>query len=161
MAEDSFSAQGGTDVPITEQVKQQTQHVVQQGQQAAGALADQVSSHIKSQLGNQKEHLVTGLISVANALLQTSNNLRDQGQTPMGQYVNQAAERITQLSGYLRQKEVDEFIADANNFARSRPALFLCGATALGLIAGRFLKSSGRSAASGASDQMATNAPAL
>lgn len=150
-----------TDRPLKEQVKQQTHQVVEQGQQMAGHLAERTGQQIIAQLSNQKERCATTLMGIANALMQTSNHMRDQGQEPISQYGDQVAERLSQLSGYLRQKDVGEFIEETKSFARSQPGLFLGGAIFLGLLAGRFLKSSGRSMGPAASsDDMAMRAAA-
>jgi hypothetical protein len=48
------------------------------------------------------------------------------------------------VSNYLQNTDVSEMVDRTEEFARRRPALFLGGAFALGLLGARFLKSSRR-----------------
>ncbi len=135
--------------PIADQVKEQAhqamdqgKQAVQQGKEMAGGLVDRARDQIKTQLGTQKDNAATSLNDVAQALLLSSNHLQQQGQGGVAHYADTAAEKITNLSGYLRQREVDDVLGEVQSFAREKPALFLGGTILLGLVAGRFLKSS-------------------
>lgn len=135
--------------PIADQVKEQAhqamdqgKQAVQQGKEMAGGLLDRAREQVKTQLGTQKDNATTGLNDVAQALLLSSNHLQEQGQGGVAHYADTAAEKITSLSGYLRQREVDDVLNEVQNFARQKPALFLGSTILLGLVVGRFLKSS-------------------
>ena len=78
------------------------------------------------------------------ALRETAEQLRKQGQGSVGQYADKAADQVERFSGYLRETDVDQIADEVRSFARSRPALFLGSAGALGFLATRFLKSSSR-----------------
>jgi hypothetical protein len=67
----------------------------------------------------------------------------------VAQVAEQAAERVERVSGYLREKDIDQLVREAEDFARRQPALFLGGAFALGVLGARFLKSSGKQANQG------------
>jgi hypothetical protein len=69
----------------------------------------------------------------------------------VGQYAERAAGQTDRLSEYLHDKEASQLIGDVEDFARSRPSVFLGGAFVLGIAAARFLKSS--SGGSGGSGQ--------
>ncbi len=127
--------QGGQ---VTEQAKQQSQQVVQQTQQKAGQLADQTRQQVKSRLATQKDQAAERLSPIKTALQETGQQLRKQDQGSLAQY----ADQVESFSGYLRESDVDEIMDEVRNFARSRPALFLGGAAALGFFGTRFLKSS-------------------
>ena len=130
--------------PLADQAKEQAQQaveqgkqVVQQGKQMAGSLLDQARDQVQTQLGTQKDNAATGLNSVAQALLLSSNHLQEQGQgNPWRTLGDMAAEQITRLSGYLRERDVDDVVDEAQTFARQQPALFLGTALLLG-VAGR------------------------
>ncbi len=132
-----------------EQAKQRTQQVAHQGEQKAGQVADQARQKAKGQLSTQKERAAGTLGSVAQALRQSGQHLQeeqDQGQQQeVGQYTERAADQLERFSGHLRERNVDQLIGEAEDFARKRPALFLGGAFALGLLGTRFLKSSSSS----------------
>ena len=136
------ATQSGGGTQTTEQAKQQTQQVAQQTQQKAGQLADQARQQVKSRLATQKDQAAEQLSPIKTALQETGQQLRNQDQGSVAQYADKAADQLERFSGYLRESDVDEIMDEVRNFARSRPALFLGGAAALGFFGTRFLKSS-------------------
>jgi hypothetical protein len=126
---------------MTEQVKQGTQQVAQQAQVAAG----QATSLAQS----QKDRAGESLSMVAQALRQTGQNLDQQGQGTVGQLAGKAADQVERVSGYLRERDVNQLIFEVEDYARRNTALFLGGAFALGMLAARFLKSSSPSSTQG------------
>ena len=79
---------------------------------------------------------------VQAALRETGQQLRNQGQGPVADYADKAADQVERFAGYLRENDVDSLLNDGRNFARRNPAVFLGGAATLGFLATRFLKSS-------------------
>jgi hypothetical protein len=114
----------------------------QQAANAAGAAIEQASEQAKAQAYSQKERAAGSLESVADALRQTSDQLSEDGQDLVGQYVEKAADQVDRVTGYLRERTFDEMIGDVQAYARRQPAIFFGGAFALGFLAARFLKSS-------------------
>lgn len=143
----------------TEQTKQQTQQVAHQARQKAGELANQGGEQIKSQLANQKHHAAQRMMPVQTALRETAQQLRKQNQDSVGQYADQAASQVERFSGYLRETDADQMLAEARSFARRKPALFLGGASVLGFLGARFLKSSSQNGGSAGSGSAATSGP--
>ena len=141
------TASGSTGQSPTAQALRAADQVTDQAKQQASQLADQAKQQVSSQLSSQKTRAAEGLGSVAQALRQTSQQLRDQDQGPMPQYVERAADQIERISGYLQDKDVSQLVDDVERYARRQPALFLGGAFVLGLIGARFLKSSSQSSA--------------
>ena len=139
----SSAAQRGSQMPEPAEVKEQVQ-------QKIGDLKEQVAGQATGRLEEQKAAASGGLNTVAHAFRQTGEQLRNDEQDGVARYVDQAAERIEEFSHYLGQRDMRELARDAERFARREPALFLGGAFAVGLIAARFLKSSG---AAGAPDR--------
>jgi len=74
--------------------------------------------------------------------------MRERDQQLLSSYVERAADQIEQISDYLRDRNVEDFIDDAQDMARRQPALFVGGAFALGFLMARFLKSSSSGGAS-------------
>jgi hypothetical protein len=89
------------------------------------------------------------MVPVQSALRETAQQLRKQGQGPVAEYADGAAERVERFSGYLRETDVDDIMDEARGFARRRPALFLGSAALLGFLGTRFLKSSSQGASVG------------
>ncbi len=79
---------------------------------------------------------------VQAALRETGQQLRNQGQGPVAEYADKAADQVERFAGYLRENDVDTLLNDARGFARRNPAVYLGSAAALGFLATRFLKSS-------------------
>jgi len=140
--------QNGADAPLADQVKEQAQQAVQQGQQYAGQVVGLLGTRLKSALTQQKDNLATGITDVAQILKQNSESLTGQGIGVFAvPYVNQAADKLTEVGTTIQGKGIEEVIQDTENFGRNQPAIFLGAATLIGFAAARFLKSSGQSAA--------------
>ncbi len=145
---------------VAQQAKQQGQQLAQQARQQANDLASRGGEQVKSQLANQKHDASQRLTPITVALRETAQQLRKQGQAPVAQYADKTSDQVERFSGYLRETEVDEMVDQARGFARSRPAIFLGGAVALGFLGARFLKSSSQQAAAGNGEPVAALPPA-
>lgn len=109
-------------------------------------LADDLVSTTKkgaeSRIEAGKTRAGEGLGSVANALRKTGEQLRAEDNDAFSSYIDTAAQKIDGASTYLKDRSLTDIAGDMKQFARREPALFLGGALVLGLIGGRFLKSS-------------------
>ena len=143
MEQNLSGASGGQ---VKEQAKQQGQQLAQQARQQAGDLASRGGEQVKSQLETQKHQAAQRITPVQMALRETAQQLRKQGQAPVARYADQASDQVERFSGYLRETSVDEITDEVRGFARSRPAVFLGAAVALGFLGTRFLKSSSQAA---------------
>jgi hypothetical protein len=131
---------------VASQAQDAVSQVTQQAQTTAGQVTHQAKQQATSQLESQKTRAVDSLVTVAQALRQTGQQLHEQDQGAVGGYVEQAAERVEGLTNYLRARDVPQLIRETQDFARREPGLFLTGAVALGFIGARFLMSSGQRA---------------
>jgi hypothetical protein len=146
---------------VTEQVKETASQALEQGQQAAGQAVDKAKDTVKSQLSNQKEKAVSTLGSFTDALMHTGDQLRQSGQGVFGGYAETLADKVDHVAVYLRDNDIDDLAAKAEEFARKQPALFIGGSFLIGVALARFLKSSPPSAnASGASYNATLPTPA-
>ena len=109
-------------------------------------LADDVVGQTKKsadkQLSSGKSKAVESLGSVANALRKTGEQLRADDNDLFTRYIDQAAQKVDVASTYLEDRSIPELVDDVKQFARREPALFLAGGLVIGLVGGRFLKSS-------------------
>jgi len=108
----------------------------------AGGVVDHARQSVESQITGGKDRVAEGLGSVAEAMRHTGEHLRSQDKLGLTEYVARAADQIDAASDYLQDRKLGEVVTDLSRFARREPALFLGSAFALGLIGGRFLKSS-------------------
>jgi hypothetical protein len=144
-AETGSTSQGGQ---AAEQARQQGQQLAGQARQQASKLANRGGEQVKNQLANQKHQAAQRMTPVQAALREAAQQLRNQGQGPVAEYADKAADQVERFAGYLRENDVDQLLEEARSFARQRPALFLGSAAALGFFATRFLKSSSEEGAS-------------
>jgi hypothetical protein len=120
---------------------------------SAGAVATQAIGQAKekagSVLGEQKANLASGITTVADSIRQVGENLSGSNESNQvaalaGKYGETLAGQVEKLSSYIDEKNFNELMRDVEQFARRQPLLFVGGAFALGVMAARFLKSSGQ-----------------
>jgi hypothetical protein len=107
-------------------------------------LMDRVRNSATSQLDAQKTRATDGIGSVAQAVRQSTQQLRDQKHETIAQYVDQAADQLERFANRLKDRNVGDLLNEAQDLARRRPAIFIGSAFALGLLGARFIKSSNR-----------------
>jgi ElaB/YqjD/DUF883 family membrane-anchored ribosome-binding protein len=137
MAEDTETTQNNV-AALAGQAKQQAQQV---GGQVVGIAQKQV----RTALTGQKNRAATAISDAAKLIRQAGVQAQGgQGSLPLA---DQLADRVGGLAQTIEQKEVEELIADTEDFARRQPALFLGIAATLGFVAVRVLKSGQAAAA--------------
>lgn len=125
-------------------LQQQAANVKEQVQQAAADLKDQVAERATGALAGRQEAAIAQLGSVAHAFRQTGQELRERDQAGIAGYLDRATGQVERLADFLRNRDARELVGEAERFARREPTLFLGGMFAAGLLAARFLKSSGQ-----------------
>jgi len=129
---------------VAGQAQQMAGQVADQAQEKTGQMAEQIKQQASSRLSSQVDRAAEGLGSLSQALLSVSGQLRQQDQALVAEYTSRTAEQVQRAASYLRGKDVDQLVDEAERFARRQPVVFVSGAFALGLVAARFLKSSGQ-----------------
>ena len=112
-----------------------------QGGRSTG-MVERARQTAAAQLTTQKTRATEALGSVAAAIRQSSQPLRDNNQGMLADYAGKAADQLEQFSTRLGERELTELMDDGKRFARRQPALFVGAAFAVGVVAARFLKSS-------------------
>jgi hypothetical protein len=95
------------------------------------------------QIDSQKQRATSNLGTLAGAVRSMTQPLRDNGQSGLADYVTRAADEIDRWSSQLKERNLDDAVRDVQNFARRRPAVFIGVAFGAGMLAARFLKSTG------------------
>jgi hypothetical protein len=116
--------------------------IVEQARQAVSHVARKAGEQVKSELDARKGKAVEAMGSVAVAMRETSDKLKGVG--PLGDVAGRAAEGIEKAADFFEGKQIGDVVREVESFARREPAIFLGAALAIGVIGGRFLKSSGR-----------------
>lgn len=110
----------------------------EQAKRAAAQVTEQAKTTVDSRLTD-----VAGEIgSVASAVRQTTYEIGSENET-VARYGERIAEQLEGISSYLNEKGVEDVLTDLQDFARRKPAVFLGGAFMLGMVVGRFVRSSG------------------
>jgi len=128
---------------MEQQNKGKVGQVAEQAQQKAREITGQAQEQAKTAVAARKEQAVEGLEGIAQAFRETGESMRSADQGAVADYSEQVANQIERLSSFLAERDVDQLLGDAEMYARRHPEIFLGGAFALGLLVGRFMKSSG------------------
>ena len=111
-------------------------------QEHNNGIVNRMKESATAQLTTQKDRGTDALGHVAEAVRSSTQKLREERHDTIAGYVEQAANQIQNWSRRLREKDVDELVADMQRLARRQPLVFIGSAFALGLVGARFLKSS-------------------
>ena len=108
-------------------------------EQAQSQLSD-ATEKAKSFAGEQKDAAGDQLSGVADAISKVANELQDQ--PAIAGYANELAGGIKRVSETVKNRNVDELLAMAEDFGRTQPVAFLGAAALAGFVASRFVLSS-------------------
>lgn len=128
--------------------KETAKGLIDQAKNTAGQAYEVAAEKATTKIEEKKTDLASGLTSVADTIRQVSSTLRDTDEQTgvtdtAAKYSDSLAKQIEQISNYFERSDVREMVGDVEKFARKNPAVFIGGAFAVGLLAARFLKSSG------------------
>lgn len=124
--------------------KVQASQLADQAKTQASALAAQATDKVKEQIGTQKEKAAGSLGAISDAIRYSADSLNESGQAPIANVVTSFATQIDGLTGYLRDKDVDQIASEVVDYAKKNPQVFVGGAFLLGIALARFIKSSNR-----------------
>jgi hypothetical protein len=110
--------------------------------QLASDVAAQVTKSAERQLTSGKERAAEAIGHFAEALRETGGQLGAKEMPAIEDYLDRAATQVESLSRYLQRKKLGQVVGDVESFARREPVLFVGSALVVGLLGGRFLKSS-------------------
>ena len=100
-ANKSGSADGGS---TGEQISDKAGQIADQAKDALGGTVDKVREQAVSQVDQQKSRAAETLNSVVGAVRQTGDQLRQQDQESIAQYVDTAANQIERVATYLNNR---------------------------------------------------------
>lgn len=128
---------------VAAEAKRQTADVRDKVREGAQSAKERVQAEAERGFERGKSRVVTQIHGVAEAFRRTGEQLREEEQSDLAGYTDKIAEQVDKVSHYLDDKGLRGAVSDLEGFARQRPALFVGGALAVGLVAARFLRSSG------------------
>jgi ElaB/YqjD/DUF883 family membrane-anchored ribosome-binding protein len=106
----------------------------------AGDQLTEVTEKAKSFAAEQKDVAGDQLGSVADAISKVANELQEQ--PVIAGYASDLAGGIKRVSETVKNRNVDELLAMAEDFGRTQPVAFLGAAALAGFVASRFVLSS-------------------
>src|SRR5512140_1039803 len=105
---------------MVDDMKDKARGLAGQAREASGRLADRAKGQANRLVEDRKGQAVSSLDSLSNALRDSAGRLRGE-QSFFGDYAESAAERVDRLARYLREGDPEQFLRDAESFARRRP----------------------------------------
>src|SRR5438445_2145380 len=116
--------------------------VAEQAQEKAHQAAGQVQDKLREQLDQRSSEVATQITEQASDLHAVGESLREQGKEGPAKAADQLARYAEKAGSYLREKDSNAMLADAEDFGRRQPWAIAAGGLALGFAASRFLKAS-------------------
>ena len=120
----------------------QTAAAVEQMKEKAQDATRQAKEMSSTFFQNQKQNVLQRVDAYAKSARTAADCLRAGEGAPVAGAVSTAADQLTRVSDYLRQKEPTDLVRDLEQFARRKPEVVFGGMFLLGLAASRFLKAS-------------------
>lgn len=117
---------------------EEARKVAAEAKSQARGLLDEARGQLDDQTRSQRDRLVTTLQSVSDDLESMASQGSDQGIA--GDLARQAGQRARALGQHLDGREPADLLGDVRRFARDRPGVFLVGALAAGVVAGRLAR---------------------
>jgi hypothetical protein len=115
----------------------QAKEVVQETQRQAKDLLDQGRTQVKDQVVSQQQKAGQSLTSLAQELRGLADGTSSGAPGPARDLLQQASGLVEGFADKLQNREPAELLDDVRSFARRKPGLFLLGAAAAGIVAGR------------------------
>jgi hypothetical protein len=132
------AVQAGSQVAST--ATDQAKEVVQETQRQAQDLLHQGRTQIREQAISQQQKAGQSLSSLAQELRGLADGTSSGAPGPARDLLQQGAGMVESFAGKLQNREPAELLDEVRSFARRKPGLFLLGAAAAGVLAGRLTR---------------------
>jgi hypothetical protein len=129
------AVQAGSQVAAT--ATDQAKEVVQETQRQAKDLLEQGRTQVKDQVVSQQQKAGQSLSSLAQELRALADGSSQGAPGPARDLLQQASSTVENFASMLQNREPAQLLDDVRSFARRKPGLFLLGAAAAGVLAGR------------------------
>jgi hypothetical protein len=123
-------------------VRERAQEMKSTAQEKTAEKGRELKSRIEQVAGERSARSGMRLSSVARAMRAASEELRTDGESKLAGMTDEAAGHVERAGSYLQSENPSGMIHDLEQTARRNPALFLGATFAVGLLAGRFFRSS-------------------
>ncbi|MFL5861264.1 MAG: hypothetical protein ACJ780_10850 [Solirubrobacteraceae bacterium] len=124
------------------QARDKAQEAVGQARDSAQAMGGVAQGKAREQVDQRSSQLAEQIDQQASDLRSVGAALREQGKERPAQAVDRIVSYAERAGGYLREKDADAMLSDAEDLGRRRPAAVAAGAFTMAFVASRFLKAS-------------------
>ncbi|HEV7188026.1 MAG TPA: hypothetical protein VGN28_09045 [Blastococcus sp.] len=132
------AVQAGSQVAST--ATDQAKQVAQETQRQAKDLLDQGRTQVREQAISQQQKAGQSLSALAQELRGLADGTSPGAPGPARDLLQQGAGIVESFAGKLQNREPAELLDEVRSFARRKPGLFLLGAAAAGVLAGRLTR---------------------
>jgi hypothetical protein len=132
------AVQAGSQVATT--AADQAKQVVQETQRQATDLLQQGRAQVREQAISQQQKAGQSLSSLAQELRGLADGTSSGAPGPARDLLQQASGLVENFAGKLQNREPAELLDEVRSFARRKPGMFLLGAAAAGVLAGRLTR---------------------
>jgi hypothetical protein len=115
----------------------QAKEVADVTKRQAQDLLNQGRSQVREQAIGQQQKAAQGLSSLATELRGLANGTSTGAPGPARDLLEQASGKVEEFSTWLQSREPADLLDEVRAFARRKPGMFLLGAAAAGVLAGR------------------------
>src|SRR5829696_1186894 len=129
------AAQAGSQVAST--ATEQAKQVAGETQRQAKDLMDQGRTQVRQQVVSQQQKAGQSLSSLAQELRGLADGTSSGAPGPARDLLQQASSSVESFASMLQNREPADLLEEVRSFARRKPGLFLLGAAAAGVLAGR------------------------
>jgi len=123
-------------------VGEDARNVTSEAVQFATDVADKATQSAQRQFASGKERAADTIGHLAGALRHTGEQLGSDDVPLVNDYLDRVATQAEGFADYLKKTSFSGVVGDLENLARRQPLLFVGSALVVGLLGGRFLKSS-------------------
>ena len=129
---------GGAAAHVAKHSKEQVGEVAAEAQRQARDLLGEARIQVSQQAGTQRDRLTEALMSVGSELEEMAGKGGRGGIA--SEVARQASRRVVSVAGQIEGREPADLLGELRAYARRRPAAFLVGAVAAGVVAGRLTR---------------------
>jgi hypothetical protein len=127
---------------VGDRAHEKAQELAGQAQQQAQQAAGMAKGRLRQELDQRSSQVADQISQQASDLRAVGDSLREQGKDRPAGAAAKLAGYGEKVGGYLRERDSDTLLADAEDFGRRQPWAVAAGAVAAGFAASRFLKAS-------------------
>lgn len=88
-----------------------------------------------------KDKATEAVTGIGQLIRDSAPTIDDNVGTQYGDYARSAADAVEKFAGKIESKDVDELVTDARDFVRSKPAVAIGAAAAIGFVLARMIRS--------------------